>query len=75
MYGIEVSTGEDDFFQFLYREEASDTVDAVLAANKKEFPPSAGYRIEDSRIYWSANSGIILIQPIEITKELLYINR
>ena len=72
MYSVEVFTGEDTFFQFLYREEESETVDAVLAANKKDFPPSAGYRIEDSRIFWSADSGLILIQPkdAEITLDV-----
>ena len=64
MYSVEVSLAEDEgTFQFLYPEEESETVEAVLAASKKEFPPSAGYRIEDSWIYWSANSGLILIQP------------
>ena len=64
MYSVEVSLAEDEgTFQFLYPEEESETVEAVLAASKKEFPPSAGYRIEASWIHWSANSGLILIQP------------
>ena len=63
MYGIELSAGKEEVFQFLYREEQSETVEAVLAANKTAFPPSAGYRIEDSRILWSSNGGTVLIQP------------
>lgn len=63
MYGIELSAGEEEVFQFLYREEQSETVEAALAANKTDFPPSAGYRIEDSRILWSSNGGTVLIQP------------
>lgn len=64
MYSIEVSpAGEGGTFQFLYREEHSETVDAVLSANNGKFPQDTGYRIEASQIYWSANSGLILIQP------------
>ncbi|MBP3479797.1 MAG: hypothetical protein J6K03_10035, partial [Oscillospiraceae bacterium] len=68
MYSVEVSlAGEEGTFQFLYREEASETVDAVLSANGKEFPPDTGYRIEDSRIYWSSDGSAFLIQPKENT--------
>ena len=63
MYGVEVSTGEDEVYQLLYREENSVEVEEVLAASKKDVPSSLGYRIEDSWITWSSNSGIILIQP------------
>lgn len=63
MYGMEVSTGENEVFQLLYREENPDAVNEILAENKKDFPSSVGYRIEDSQIYWSSNSGLILIQP------------
>lgn len=63
IYSVEVSLAEEEgTFQFLYREEASEAVDAVLSANNGEFPLDAGYRIEDSKIYWSADSGLILIQ-------------
>ena len=63
MYGMEVSTGENEVFQLLYREENYDAVNEILAENKKDFPSSVGYRIEDSQIYWFSNSGLILIQP------------
>ena len=67
MYSIDMYTGEDDYFRFLYGEDEVETVEAVVAANKTEFPPSAGYRIEDSLISWTDNSGVILIQPKENT--------
>ena len=60
MYGVEIYTGEDDFYQLLYREADSATVEEAMAAQKE---PSVGYRITDSQIFWSSNSGIILIQP------------
>ena len=63
MYGIELSAGEEEVFQFLYREEHAETVEAVLAENKTDIPLSAGYRIEDSRILWSSNGETVLIQP------------
>lgn len=63
MYSIDMYTGEGDYFRFLYREEAAQIVEAVVAANQTEFPPSAGYRIEDSQISWTDNSGCVLIQP------------
>ena len=67
MYSIDMYTGEEKYFRFLYREDEVETVEAVVAANKTEFPPSAGYRIEDSVISWTENSGVILIQPKENT--------
>ena len=67
MYSIDMYTGEEEYFRFLYREDEVETVEAVVAANKTEFPPSAGYRIEDSVISWTENSGVILIQPKENT--------
>ena len=65
MYSIDMYTGEDEYYRFLYREDEVETVEAVVAANKTEFPPSTGYRIEDSVISWTENSGLILIQPKE----------
>ena len=67
MYSIDMYTGEEEYFRFLYREDEVETVEAVVAANETEFPPSAGYRIEDSVISWTENSGVILIQPKENT--------
>ena len=69
MYSIDMYTNEEEYFRFLYREDEAETVEAVVAANQTEFPPSAGYRIEDSQIIWTDNSGCILIQPK--TNELL----
>ena len=69
MYSIDMYTGEEEYFRFLYQEEEAETVEAVVAANQTEFPPSTGYRIEDSRIIWTDNSGCVLIQPK--TNELL----
>ena len=62
MYSVDLSRGEE-WEQFLYREEASAEVEEVLSGNKKDMPPSAGYRITDSKISWSSDSGLILIQP------------
>ena len=67
MYSIDMYTGAEEYFRFLYREDEVETVEAVVAANKTEFPPSAGYRIEDSLISWTDNSRVILIQPKENT--------
>ena len=64
MYGVEVSSADgEDLIQFLYREEESETVNAVLEANKTEFPPSAGYSLEQSSIIWREDSGLVLILP------------
>ena len=63
MYSIELSFGEEDVFQFLYNEENAKTVEEILATNKNDFPPSVGYRIENSRVSWSSNGGVVLIQP------------
>ena len=64
MYGVEVTSADgEDLIQFLYREEESETVNAVLEANKTEFPPSAGYSLEQSSILWREDSGVVLILP------------
>ena len=63
MYSIDMYTNETEYYRFLYREDEVETVEAVVAANKTEFPPSVGYRIEDSQIIWTDNSGCVLIQP------------
>ena len=64
MYGVEVPSADgEDLIQFLYREEESETVNAVLEANKTEFPPSAGYSLEQSSIIWREDSGVVLILP------------
>ena len=64
LYGVEVTSADgEDLIQFLYREEESETVNAVLEANKTEFPPSAGYSLEQSSIIWREDSGVVLILP------------
>ena len=60
MYRIESYTGEEEFYQLLYREADSAAVEEAMAAQKE---PSVGYRIMDSQIFLSSNGGIILIQP------------
>jgi len=66
MYGIELSAGEEEVFQFLYGEEDAETVNAIMAKNKTDFPDSVGYRIENSRILWPANGESLLIQPKDV---------
>lgn len=66
MYGVELSAGEEEVFQFLYHEEEAEIVEAVMAENKTDFPDSVGYRIENSRILWSSNGESLLIQPKDI---------
>lgn len=66
MYAIELSAGEEEVFQFLYGEEDAETVEAVMAENKTDFPDSIGYRIENSRILCPANGDSLLIQPKDI---------
>lgn len=66
MYSIELSAAEEEVFQFLYSEENSETVEAVWAANRTDFPPSAGYRIDNSRVLWSSNGETVLIQPKDV---------
>jgi len=60
MYSMEYSIGQEEVSQLLYREADSDAVEKALAEQKN---PSVGYRITGSRIYWSSDSGLILIQP------------
>ena len=66
MYGVELSEGEEEVFQFLYREEEAEIVEAVMAENKTDFPTTVGYRIENSRILWSSYGESLLIQPNDI---------
>lgn len=63
MYGVELSSGAEKPFQFLYREEHAAVVETIMAENRTDFPLSAGYRIQDSRIFWSSNGETVLIQP------------
>lgn len=74
MYGIELSAGGEDVFQFLYREDESGAVEEILAENRTDFPSSIGYRIDNSRILWSSNGESVLIQPenIELLMDVPY---
>ena len=60
MYSTEYSIGQEKVSQLLYREADSDAVEKALAEQKN---PSVGYRITGSRIYWSSDSALVLIQP------------
>ena len=60
MYSMEYSIGQEEVIQLLYQEADSDAVEKALAEQKN---PSAGYRITGSRIHWSSDSGLVLIQP------------
>ncbi len=69
IYDLDVYTAEDEFFRFLYREEAAGAVEALLSANQTDFSAVTGYHISESRILWSADRKFIMIQPK--TSELL----
>ncbi|MBE6962146.1 MAG: hypothetical protein E7445_06800 [Ruminococcaceae bacterium] len=67
MYSMEYSTGDDPYCQLLYRESDSAAVEEALAAQRT---PPVGCRIEDSRIFWSPDSGLVLIQPADTALSL-----
>ena len=60
MYSVEVTVGEEEPWQLLYREEDSETVEAALGAQKR---PSVGYPIENSVIRQNSDGTLVLIQP------------
>ncbi len=67
MYSIEFGIGEDKVNQLLYREADSAAVEQALATQKT---PTVGYRITDTRISWSPDSGQVLIQPLDAALSL-----
>ena len=60
MYGIELSIGTEKPWQLLYREQDSEAVESALASQKK---PAVGYPITKSRIIYSDDKDLIMIQP------------
>ena len=61
-YSMEIGIGEDEPVQILYNSEDSEAVDAAIAEGKY---PEAGNIIKNSRIYFSSDDNVILIQPTE----------